>query len=138
MSPCPSIGMRLYFSRAGLYWKVSTWLTPPLINSEITDFARGLKCAGFPAREESTLPPPEATHSAANSLSWLNRSTSASPPIPMLASIQNFRREIYFSWRLCSLGLLIMYFSLQQLIQLLYVDELVQVQRHVSQIVQRG
>src|SRR6266853_634535 len=38
--------MRSYFSSAGLYWKVSRWLTPPLMNSEITDFARGLNCGG--------------------------------------------------------------------------------------------
>src|SRR5216684_4493533 len=47
ISPCPSRGIRLYFSRAGLYWKVSMWLTPPHINNEMTALALGLKCVGL-------------------------------------------------------------------------------------------
>ena len=43
-----------YFSIAGLYSKVSIWLTPPVLKIEMTAFARGLKCGAFGARG---LPP---------------------------------------------------------------------------------
>src|ERR1700730_13765756 len=45
-SPLPESGCPAYFSRAGFGSNVSTWLTPPLMNSEITLVARGAKC-GF-------------------------------------------------------------------------------------------
>src|SRR5258707_8768413 len=106
-------------------------LPPPLIKSEMTDFARGLKCEGFGASGESTLPPGFATHSAPSNLSWLSKSSRASPPIPMPASIQNFRREMY-----CCLRLRSLIFS-NMAILLLDINEFVQIQRHVSQIVQR-
>ena len=50
-SPCtlPSIGSPAYFASAGFGSNVSTWLTPPDMNSEITAFARGLKWADFTA-----------------------------------------------------------------------------------------
>src|SRR6185312_13833676 len=101
------------------------------MKSEITDFARGLKCGGFGASGESTLPPGFATHSAPSNLSWLSKSSRASPPIPMPASIQNFRREMYCSLRFRSLSLSNM------AMLLLDIHEFVQIQRHVSQIVQR-
>src|SRR5579862_6093873 len=107
------------------------WLTPPLMKSEITDFARGLKCGGFGASGESTFPPGFATHSAPSNLSWLSKSRRARPPIPMPASIQNLRREMYCSLRFRSLS-----FS-NMAILLLDINEFVQIQRYVSQIVQR-
>jgi hypothetical protein len=84
------------------------------MKSEITDFARGLKCGCFGMSSES-LAPAEPTHeagadvaSAANRPSWLSRSSRASPPIPMPASIQNFRREINSRFRPWSLLLPVM------------------------------
>ncbi len=38
-----SIGWPAYFVNAGLGSKVSTWLQPPPMNSEMTAVARGLK-----------------------------------------------------------------------------------------------
>ena len=46
-SPLPSSGCPAYFASAGLGSNVSMWLTPPLMNSEITAFARGSKCGFF-------------------------------------------------------------------------------------------
>src|SRR5947209_1649607 len=94
------MGRRLYFSSAGLYWKVSTWLTPPLMNNEITALARGLKCGGLGKRgdpapgAELVQAPGDGVASAASKRSWLNKSIRARPPIPMPASIQNLRREM--------------------------------------------
>ena len=45
----PSSGCPAYLVSAGLGSKVSTWLTPPLMNNEITAVARGLKCGAFGA-----------------------------------------------------------------------------------------
>jgi hypothetical protein len=45
----PSSGCAAYLVSAGLGSNVSTWLTPPLMNREITAVARGLKCGGFGA-----------------------------------------------------------------------------------------
>src|ERR1700730_15457984 len=52
ISPWPSIGIRLYFSSAGLYWNVSMWLMPPHMKSQIMALARGLKCGGLGAYGE--------------------------------------------------------------------------------------
>src|SRR5216683_1199384 len=48
-SPFPVRGVPAYFSRAGLGSKVSTWLTPPLMNKEMTLLARGAKWGFFGA-----------------------------------------------------------------------------------------
>ena len=48
-SPLPVSGWPAYWCRAGLGSKVSTWLTPPHMNNEITLVARGAKC-GFLGR----------------------------------------------------------------------------------------
>src|SRR5579862_7740580 len=100
ISPLPSSTIPLYFSSAGLYWNVSTWLTPPLMNREITAFARGLKCGAFGIVGELVTPPVPrhdgelpVDAGAANSLSLSSRLNSANPPIPEQASIQNCRRE---------------------------------------------
>ena len=45
----PSSGCPAYLVSAGFGSNVSTWLTPPLMNSEITAVARGLKCGSFGA-----------------------------------------------------------------------------------------
>src|ERR1700682_1973284 len=52
-SPWPVIGWPAYLSSIGFGSNVSTWLTPPLMNSEITALARGLKWGGFGARGEA-------------------------------------------------------------------------------------
>ena len=44
-----AIGWPAYFVSAGFGSKVSTWLTPPLMKSEMTAFARGSKCGCFGA-----------------------------------------------------------------------------------------
>src|SRR5437762_10462608 len=82
----PSSGWPAYLVSAGLGSKVSTWLTPPDMNSEITAVARGLKCGGFgayglnpigvAAQAAPGLSPP------ASSRSWFNRYASASPLTP--------------------------------------------------------
>src|SRR5579864_3598530 len=48
-SPFPVSGCPEYWRNAGFGSKVSTWLTPPDINKEMTLVARGAKC-GFLAR----------------------------------------------------------------------------------------
>src|SRR2546430_9746017 len=45
----PSSGCPAYLASAGLGSNVSTWLTPPLMNREITAVASGLKCGAFGA-----------------------------------------------------------------------------------------
>src|SRR6266404_1666087 len=65
ISPCPSRGMRLYFSSAGLYWNVSMWLTPPHMNNEMTAFALGLKWVGLGKYGE--LKSDDATHACGSS-----------------------------------------------------------------------
>ena len=50
----PGSGWPWYLSSAGFGSKVSRWLTPPHMNSEITFFARGLKCGCFGENAETT------------------------------------------------------------------------------------
>src|SRR3989442_9632487 len=82
----PSNGCPAYLVSAGLGSNVSTWLTPPLMNSEITAVARGLKCGGFGAYglEPIGLPSHAALmlRSSASSLSRFSRYASASPLTP--------------------------------------------------------
>src|SRR5258705_13800057 len=85
-STFPSSGCPAYLVNAGLGSKVSTWLTPPLMNSEITAVARGLKCGAFGAYGLNPLGfashAAELTISSASSLSWFSRCASASPLMP--------------------------------------------------------
>src|SRR4029450_1597282 len=82
-SPLPVSGWPAYFSSAGFGSKVSTWLTPPVMKSEITAFARGLKWGDFTA---NGLPPAtgvlQASDGAASRPSWFIRYASARPLIP--------------------------------------------------------
>src|SRR5579871_6620050 len=47
ISPLPVSGCPAYLFKAGLGSNESTWLTPPLMNSEITLLARAGKCGGL-------------------------------------------------------------------------------------------
>src|SRR5580692_2197017 len=47
ISPLPVSGCPAYLVSAGLGSKVSMWLTPPLMNKEMTLLARGAKCGGL-------------------------------------------------------------------------------------------
>ena len=81
----PSSGWPAYFVSAGLGSKVSTWLTPPDMNSEITAVARGLKCGGFGAYGLKPIGfawQASASLSAASSPSRFIRYASASPLTP--------------------------------------------------------
>jgi hypothetical protein len=84
-SPLPVNGCPAYLSSAGFGSNVSTWLTPPLMNSEMTALARGLKCGDFTANGlpisawalQASLPA-----GAASSPSWFSRYASARPLMP--------------------------------------------------------
>src|SRR5438067_2251988 len=98
MSPAtlPSSGWPAYFASAGLGSKVSTWLTPPLMNSEMTAVARGLKCGDFGAY--GLNPIGFAAHAPASapadsSWSWFNRYASARPLTPPPERNRKSRRD---------------------------------------------
>src|SRR6516164_3560672 len=55
ISPLPVNGCPAYLTSAGFGSNVSTWLTPPLINKEITALARGVKCGGLGERGDAAL-----------------------------------------------------------------------------------
>src|SRR5207247_2886453 len=85
MSPLPVSGCPAYLVRAGLGSNVSTWLGPPVMNSEITAFARALKCGGLGAYGfpwSGVLVQLASIDSAASSPSLWSREASASPLIP--------------------------------------------------------
>src|SRR5579862_4500754 len=105
------------------------------MNSEMTDFARGLKCGGFGVSGELATGPELAGQPAASRLSCVSRSIRARPPMPMPASIQNFRREMYFPPRLRSLGLSLMFMIGAALLQ---IHKLVEIRNHVGEVAERG
>src|SRR5947209_533118 len=51
------MGCPANFSRVGLGSNVSMWLGPPSMNSQITDFAVGLKCGCLGANGSTTVAP---------------------------------------------------------------------------------
>src|SRR5262245_5169925 len=90
----PSSGCPAYFISAGLGSNVSTWLTPPLMNSEITAVARGLKCGGLGAY--GLKPTGAAWHAVASPArrrSWFSRYASASPLTPPPDRKRKSRRD---------------------------------------------
>src|SRR4051794_20505716 len=76
-----------YFRRAGLYSKVSIWLTPPSMKRKMQLFALLGWCGGFGAMGD-TGPPVEAFASVAR------RSARASPPRPRYELNRRSRRVI--------------------------------------------
>src|SRR5689334_21389533 len=87
ISPLPVSGCPAYRRRAGLGSKVSTWLTPPDMNSEITLVARGAKCGFFgvngvgPDGLDSHAPA-GVERSAASKPCWSSSQASATPDTP--------------------------------------------------------
>src|ERR1051326_3783263 len=117
ISPLPVSGCPAYLFSAGFGSKVSTWLTPPLINSEITLLARGVKCGGLGASGLATgfESPVQATGSDARRPSWSSNDKRPSPLIPPQVSNKNFRRDVNATL-------------------LPHVQKLVQVEQHIRQI----
>ena len=62
-----AIGWPAYFFSAGLWSNVSTWLTPPLMNSEMTAVARGSKCGALGANGFPGIGSPQPSAGAAAS-----------------------------------------------------------------------
>jgi len=83
----------IVFSSAGLYWKVSMWLTPPLINSEITDLG-GAEVSGLASAAIRSW------HRCGDALSGqqlilAEQVQQGQAADSHAASIQNLRREMY-------------------------------------------
>src|SRR5262245_15477556 len=78
-----SIVLPAYFVSSGLMSKLSTWLTPPHMKSQITDFAFGVKCG---------LPSGKCDASALAMPSLKSMAPSARPVKPMPVSARNERR----------------------------------------------
>src|SRR5687767_15363598 len=83
----PPIGSPAYLINASFGSKVSTWLQPPPMNSEMTAVARGLKCGGFGAYGLAPTAADEqasggAAGAADNKPSRSSRYASARPLIP--------------------------------------------------------
>jgi len=80
--PCGGgIGRPAYFRRAGLYSKVSIWLTPPSMNRKMQRFALAGMCWGRTLRgsmADATSPTPDAARAA----SEVKTSSRARPPRP--------------------------------------------------------
>ena len=88
-----AIGWPAYLVRAIFGSNVSTWLTPPLMKSEMTAVARGSKCDGCGA---NGFPGIGASHvsdcAAARNPCWSSMWASASPAIPPPDCIRKSRR----------------------------------------------
>src|SRR5216117_3069512 len=93
----PSNGCPAYFVSAGFGSNVSTWLTPPLMNREITAVARGLKCGALAAfgLKPIGLPPhaADSTIASASNRSWFSKYASASPLTPPPERNRKSRRD---------------------------------------------
>src|SRR4051812_22713202 len=90
------MGFPASFSSSGLGSNRSTWLGPPSMNSQITDFAVGLKCGGFGFSGSTEAGP------AADAPLSASRDPSASAPRPDPALARKSRRER--GRRLCAIS----------------------------------
>ena len=78
-----AIGCPAYCFSAGFGSNVSTWLTPPLMKSEMTAVARGVKCGSFGANGLPGIGASQVSDCpAASSPSRLSMSARASPAMP--------------------------------------------------------
>src|SRR5207342_1447358 len=123
----PSIGSPAYFASAGLGSKVSTWLQPPPMNSEMTAVARGLKWGGFgaygftpTAAASQPSRPPCTCWSADNRPCRSSKYASARPLMPPPERKRNSRRSQKFLVQRCDM-------------RLPQVEELVEVQDDVRE-----
>src|SRR4051812_1425145 len=78
-----------YFVTSGLGSKLSRWLVPPIMNSQMTRLARGAKC-GLPSG--AVQGSPESTVSGLPHPSRCNSAPNASPVKPIPRSARNARR----------------------------------------------
>src|SRR5258706_2483097 len=84
------IGLPASASSAGFGSNVSTWLGPPSMNSQMTDFAVGAKCGGL-ARKGSSVFPATAL---CNSPSLSSIAPRARAPSPLPALNRKSRRDL--------------------------------------------
>src|ERR1700730_2250015 len=122
ISPNPLSGCPWYFLSSGLGSNVSMWLTPPVMNSEMTALARGLKCGLRGEVAEPFCGPDTQACSpavgAAKRPSCPNRLASASPLIPPPAVNNILRRDMAIVTSLFSV----------------YINELIQVKDDVAEV----
>ena len=85
------MGLPASSCRSGLGSKVSRWLGPPSMNSQITDFARGGRCGALGARGSGGAPSAKTVGSRP---SWASMAMRAMPPRPALACVRKSRRWI--------------------------------------------
>src|SRR6187455_1937661 len=117
-----SIGWPAYLTRPSLKSKRSTALGPPVMNSEITAFARGLKCGGFTAYGLSPsgfAAQASPAISAASNPCELSMCASATPLTPPPARHKKSRRDQKY-FMLCTASP--------------HVKEFAEVQKNVSEI----